>query len=497
MRAGRAPRTRPSRRVVGVDQLDVVAARREQLDDPVGVAVAQRLGQRADRSPKRWDVRSAATGDRRAPPRPSTRSASTAPASTEASWSGSPTSTSRVSGRTASRSRAIIVSDTIEVSSTTTTSWGSRLSRSCRNRTLLSGRQPSSRCSVDGPEVAEPLAVGRRESRRRSRPATASCSRAAALPVGAVSAIRSGRRRRRSACSASSASRPATVVVLPVPGPPVSTVVHCAGGVPGGSALLVVPRPGKTRAERRPARPPSSTSGGRPAEPGDEVVADLLLLAPVAVEVEQAARRAGAPAAPTSGLAATAASQAVGIGPRQLDLGLVLERQRRRRSAGRGRPSPADGADRERHGEQRPLVGLARRSHRAAARRGRRRRRARSAWLKIASRPGAASASRRSSSRVVELMRPVRATPSSRSESSTTIAAGGCQRNTPHGGRRPRGSRARTCRARRGRGCRRGGAPGRSRAAASAGSGAARRSRAAPAAGSASAASPRSSARGV
>ena len=51
--------------------------------------------------------------------------------------------------------------------------------------------------------------------------------RADAFPVGAVSAIRSRRPgSSRSACSASSASSPATVVVLPVPGPPVSTVVQ-------------------------------------------------------------------------------------------------------------------------------------------------------------------------------------------------------------------------------------------------------------------------------
>ena len=45
--------------------------------------------------------------------------------------------------------QVIIVSDTIEASSTTTTSYGSRRCRSCRNRTEESGRQPSRRCSVD------------------------------------------------------------------------------------------------------------------------------------------------------------------------------------------------------------------------------------------------------------------------------------------------------------------------------------------------------------
>ena len=55
-----------------------------------------------------------------------TMSPSTAPASIEASWAGSPTSTSRACGLSASSSLAISDSDTIDVSSTITTSWGSR-----------------------------------------------------------------------------------------------------------------------------------------------------------------------------------------------------------------------------------------------------------------------------------------------------------------------------------------------------------------------------------
>ena len=99
-------------------------------------------------APNRCEVASRATGLSGMDASPSTRSASTAPASTEASWSASPTRTSRDSGRTASSRRAIIVSDTIEVSSTTITSCGSRLSRLCRNRDEVSGRLPSSRCKV-------------------------------------------------------------------------------------------------------------------------------------------------------------------------------------------------------------------------------------------------------------------------------------------------------------------------------------------------------------
>ena len=89
---------------------------------------------------------------------------STAPASTELSWSGSPTSTSRASGRVASSSRAIIVSDTIEASSTTTRSCGSRLPRWWRKRVLLPGCWRSSRCSVMAVDVGQPRLVGPAEA---------------------------------------------------------------------------------------------------------------------------------------------------------------------------------------------------------------------------------------------------------------------------------------------------------------------------------------------
>ncbi|CKQ31228.1 Uncharacterised protein [Mycobacterium tuberculosis] len=71
--------------------------------------------------PNRCDVRSCATSASSRTEKPSTKSASTAPASTDANWSASPTRINRAPGRTASASRAISVSDTIEVSSTTIT----------------------------------------------------------------------------------------------------------------------------------------------------------------------------------------------------------------------------------------------------------------------------------------------------------------------------------------------------------------------------------------
>ena len=85
-----------------------------------------------------------------------TMSPSTAPASTEASCSGSPTRMRRASGRTASTSRAIIESETIEVSSTTTTSCGSRFSRLCRKRVRLPGLKPRSRCKRHSGQGAQP-----------------------------------------------------------------------------------------------------------------------------------------------------------------------------------------------------------------------------------------------------------------------------------------------------------------------------------------------------
>ena len=149
---------------------------------------------------------------------PSTRSASTAPASTDANWSGSPTRINRASGRTASSSRAIIVNDTIDVSSTTITSCGSRLPRLWRNLADVSGRLPEQPVQRRRMHPRQRLLVGRVQ--------LADLQLHRLLQPGR----RLARRRRqrdpqtRSARSASNASSRATVVVLPVPGPPVSTV---------------------------------------------------------------------------------------------------------------------------------------------------------------------------------------------------------------------------------------------------------------------------------
>ena len=111
-------------------------------------------------------------------------------------------------------------------SSTTTTSCLSRLARSCLNRVVLSGRQPSSRCRVT--PCGRPSRSTASGTPCRPRQLVGSRPPAAGSPPcrsGRLSATDS-RSPRAAAWSASSASIRATVVVLPVPGPPVTIVVH-------------------------------------------------------------------------------------------------------------------------------------------------------------------------------------------------------------------------------------------------------------------------------
>jgi hypothetical protein len=102
--SGRAGRSRPRR--PGTGGLDVAGHL-----DPGGLL---ELG---DRGPGQRSSGRLPAGPHRSP--------KAAPASTEASWSRSPSSTSRASGRIASTSLAISGSETIEASSTMTTSCGS------------------------------------------------------------------------------------------------------------------------------------------------------------------------------------------------------------------------------------------------------------------------------------------------------------------------------------------------------------------------------------
>ena len=196
-----------------------------------------------------------------------TMSPNTAPASTEANCSGSPTRMRRASGRTASTRRAIRDRGTIDVSSTTTTSWGSRLSRLWRNRVRLPGLKPSRRCRVT------PLRPRRRSLTTSSTGMAAapvrtdSSRRAAAFPVGAARATRGGRRPAATACASSSASTRATVVVLPVPGPPATTETERRTAVAAARRWRSGPSSSSASISIPLSRRPNSSSSPRASAP--------------------------------------------------------------------------------------------------------------------------------------------------------------------------------------------------------------------------------------
>ena len=315
-----------------------------------------------------------------------TMSPRTAPASIEVSCPGSPTRMSRACGRTASSNRAIWESETIEVSSTITTSWGSRLPRWWRKRLWLSGRQPSRRCRVEALAARSWARTASLASSSSAASWTASSRRAAATAVGAASAMRGWGRPAASACSASSATMRATVVVLPVPGPPATTAKRWRTAAAPAARWRSSGSPGKSR-----ARPSASTAlvdvCGRLGAERLEVGGDLALLAPVAVEVERGADEAQRPVRSTLFAYRDEVAGLQSFGPRrdrrpgqrrQVDGLLGVDR----RGLADGGEVDVDVAEaRPAHGERRRqrdlLVVVRRRAPPAGARRGRRRRRAR------------------------------------------------------------------------------------------------------------------------
>ena len=256
----------------------------------------------------------------------------------------------------------------MDVSSTTITSCGSRLPRWCRNRDEVSGRLPKSRCNV---VACNP------ESRSRSTVSswsisscTASCNLTAALPVGAASAMRSLALPLGSACRANSANSRATVVVLPVPGPPVSTVRPCASAISAASRCSSKPG-GKEPVDVRGGPGAGRAAGG---QQGQQIVARPVVprastcpgtagcrrrcAAPVAI------RAAGWPAPPpasrrptaTAGPATPACSSADGRKSTHTD-------------------PPRSAAHQQRHSQRHQRIRLARHRRRVVARRAHPRRR--------------------------------------------------------------------------------------------------------------------------
>ena len=239
-------------------------------------------------------------------------SPSTAPASIDASWPGSPTSTSRASERSASISRAISDSDTIEVSSTITTSCGKPLFAVVAEAAAAAGpvaEQPVDRGRRQRPQLAahgvgdvEPrrlLVDGLLQSRRGLAGRGGERDQRRALAATARTAAPRSARRSSSCRSPVRRRRPRTGAEPP-------------------------------RRRRGPGRRPASSPNSRATPSAERALVDVGrrcaahrpqrvghrdLLGPVAVEVQPrsapAAAAASGPASPasaTSGLAATAAS---------------------------------------------------------------------------------------------------------------------------------------------------------------------------------------------
>ena len=189
-------------------------------------------------------------------------------------------------------------SETIDVSSTTTRSWARGCARSWRNAVWF--RRPSSRWSVVGSMArsasARPVSMRPATSRSSTCCSTASRMRAAALPVGAANATRTA-----SPCSAArpraAARIRATVWVLPVPGPPAIDRDRMDEGPARGEELEVggavrLRRPTPEHRRHQGVDPPVGARTGlgpRLPGPSGQLVGDLDLVVPVALQVETVA----------------------------------------------------------------------------------------------------------------------------------------------------------------------------------------------------------------
>ena len=176
----------------------------------------------------------------------------------------------------------------MDVSSTTMTSCARRFNRLCRKRRAVGGVEAEQAVQRDASELQQAGCVPR--SRR-----TASQPPRALPPGGGPPPSRSapterradGRCPRAAACSSRSTSTRATVVVLPVPGPPAmtekrrSTADAAASLWRSGCSSLVNSRASPVGEQ------PDVHAIGRRAREGQEVAGHLLFLGPVAVEVER------------------------------------------------------------------------------------------------------------------------------------------------------------------------------------------------------------------
>ena len=188
--------------------------------------------------------------------------------------------------------------------------------------------------AVDG-RCFQALRRWRVPSPTSNRPAsswTASAMRAAALPVGAASATRGKAPPAVTACSSIRANKRATVVVLPVPGPPAMTLNRrdqgIGRGLPLGSGTALRKKAGEAAhhgrlVDRRRQCPVASLKVG----------GDGSFVAPIAVQVKRAADQAQRAVISTTGPAGHKRAPGQGLKPsrelrpgqtRQVGLGLAL-----------------------------------------------------------------------------------------------------------------------------------------------------------------------------
>ena len=338
----------------------------QHVEHVVGVAAAQRLGERADllaEAVRRVAARATGASGAPATARRPGRRAPRRPRPTRAGRGRRPAP----AGRRGGPPRAAGPSS----SATPSTSRRRRPRRTaagCRGRAgtgcACRARQPSSRCRVDRLR-ARRAGPGRPRGQPRG-------SRSRPPPAAGRPPCRSGRPARSAAALAGDAGLLGEQRQQPGDGGGLAGAGSAGehggplrgGRGASGRALLVVRRRRRRPASSAAASAASSTAGGAVGRAGaQQVVADLALLAPVAVEVEQAVLQRAAPPAVSSGLRRDrrrATPSASGQGSSGGDVGAPSAQVEADRPV-------ADRAHGQRDGEQHLLVGSRRPARRPGA----------------------------------------------------------------------------------------------------------------------------------
>ena len=374
---------------VGVTMLDgpgqrgdrtSVAVHPAQHDDPVPDgrrgpdALPGRDRRRRRRRPAAAGPPAAMHGARAAGP---TMSPSTAPASTEASCSGSPTrmqagvGADRLQEPGHQRERhhgGLVDHDDV---------MGQAVEPMVAEAGPVAGVEARAAGAASCPAAPAGAPAPPASSAMPATPArTASSSRAAAFPVGAASATSGGRRPAAAAWASSSARTLATVVVFPVPGPPAITDTRRNTAV----AAAMRWRSGTSSPSNSSARPDASRSVSTPAAgPSgalEQLGRHLALVGPEAVQVQDRALQvqgAAVPDEPARRPCARTHSAGSGHGSAPMSAGVSVSASAVPRgwSPGPRRRGPGGGRARRRRRRAGPRRRSCRSTAPGAARRGR------------------------------------------------------------------------------------------------------------------------------